>query len=204
VTDKDVDAVRQIAPPARAEQRPVDGGTTELDRHQPEIVTSFCTHLTVKGLSCRSVVGIPLCHFRGLGIQRFTHLNDLCQRRLGSSRRSLVFLGLTLAVFTWGLQYKLSLYNSPHDASRQIPQAKLLSRNEQAMEPDSPLTGTAKAGLRHISVVLPAVLLFFWIRLSLFREAGCAGDGPDGSRPRRVRSFASLSAFFFRPPPVAI
>jgi hypothetical protein len=115
-----------------------------------------------------------------------------------------VFLGLTLAVFIWGLQYKLSLYNAPHDASRQIPQAKLLSRNEQAMEPDSPLTSAAKAALRPISVVLPAVLQFFWVRLNLFREAACAGDGPDGSRPQRVRLFASLSAFFFRPPPVTI
>jgi hypothetical protein len=107
-------------------------------------------------------------------------------------------------VFTWGLQYKLSLYNAPHDASRQIPHAKLLSRNEQAMEPDSPLTSIAKAALTRISVILPAVFLFFGVRLNLFREGVCGEDGPDTSRPQRVRSFASLSAFFFRPPPIAI
>jgi hypothetical protein len=148
----------------------------------------------------------PAVTFPGLGIIRVTHLNALRPRRIGSSWRSLVFLGLTLTVFTWGLQYKLSLYNSPHDASRRIPDAKLLSRNEQARGPDSPLTSTAKATLRHlsVSVVLPALLLFFWVRLNLFREAACAGDGPESSRPQRARSFASLSAFFFRPPPVAI
>jgi hypothetical protein len=107
-------------------------------------------------------------------------------------------------VFIWGLQYKLSLYTAPHDASRQIPQAKLLSRNEQAIEPDSPLISTAKTAPRHISAILPAVFLFFCVGLNLFREGICAEGGPDTSRPQRVRSFASLSAFFFRPPPVTI
>ena len=142
---------------------------------------------------------------RGWKLNKFTHLNTLRPRRISFSWRSLVFLGLTLTVFTWGLQYKLSLYNSLHDASRRIPDAKLLSRNEQTRGPDSPLTSIAKPALRRISVyvVLPAVLLFFWVGLNFFREAACAGDRPDSLR-QRVRSFASLSAFFFRPPPVAI
>lgn len=133
-----------------------------------------------------------------------SNLNIVRPRRTGCSWRSLVFLGLTLTVSAWGLQYKLSLYRSPHDASRRIPHAKLLSRNEQAMEPDSPLVSTGKAASGNISVILPAVFLFFWVRLNLLREATCAGDGLEKRRPQRVRSFASLSAFFFRPPPVAV
>lgn len=128
-------------------------------------------------------------------------LHVLRPKRIGSLWRSLVFLGLTLTVSAWGLQYKLSLYHSPHDASRRMPHAKLLSRNEQAIEPDGPLTSSVKAVPRHISAILPAVLPFFWVGLNFFREAACAEDGPDSSRPQRVRSFASLSAFFFRPPP---
>ena len=48
------------------------------------------------------------------------------------SRFSFVFLGLAISVFAWGLQYKLSLYDPPHSTSHEIPEAKLLSRNEQA------------------------------------------------------------------------
>ena len=36
-----------------------------------------------------------------------------------------------MCVFTWGLQYKLSLYYPPHSSFHQVPEAKLLSKNEQ-------------------------------------------------------------------------
>ena len=54
------------------------------------------------------------------------------QNRPKLSRFSFVFLGLAISVFAWGLQYKLSLYDPPHCSSHEIPEAKLLSRNEQA------------------------------------------------------------------------
>jgi hypothetical protein len=50
----DVDAVRQIGLPARQNSVPWMA-TMVLDRHQPEIVTSFCTHLTSN--SCHGGVG---------------------------------------------------------------------------------------------------------------------------------------------------
>lgn len=45
----------------------------------------------------------------------------------------MAFVALTLAVFTWGLQYKLSLYQSPHAVSRHMPAAKLLSGDERSV-----------------------------------------------------------------------
>ena len=64
-----------------------------------------------------------------------------------------VFIGLAIAVFTWGLQYKLSLYYPPHSTYHQIPEAKLLSRNEQSIGADSILLITraaAPAIMRHM------------------------------------------------------
>jgi len=48
------------------------------------------------------------------------------------------FLGLAICVFSWGLQYKLSLYDPPQAVSHQFPTAKLLSKNEQSRATDSP------------------------------------------------------------------
>jgi hypothetical protein len=44
---------------------------------------------------------------------------------------SLAFLGLGICVFGWGLGYKLSLYDQSQTPSHQIPNAKLLSRDEK-------------------------------------------------------------------------
>lgn len=44
--------------------------------------------------------------------------------------RFLVFVGLAISVFTWGLQYKLSLYDPPTAIAHQVPKAKLLSNDE--------------------------------------------------------------------------
>jgi hypothetical protein len=52
------------------------------------------------------------------------------KNRQFSYSRVLLFLGLALCVFTWGLQYKLSLYDPPAAITHQIPTAKLLSNEE--------------------------------------------------------------------------
>ena len=41
---------------------------------------------------------------------------------------------LAAAVFCWGLQYKCSLYPSPHHPSAKIPAAKLLTENERVRD----------------------------------------------------------------------
>jgi hypothetical protein len=52
------------------------------------------------------------------------------KNRQFSCSRILLFLGLAISVFTWGLQYKLSLYDPPAAITHQIPKAKLLSNEE--------------------------------------------------------------------------
>lgn len=72
---------------------------------------------------------------------------------------ALAFVGLAFCVFMWGLQYKLSLYDSPGAASHQIPRAKLLSKNEQSGSTESPLVVRARTSTRTIYTV-PTVYTF--------------------------------------------
>jgi len=117
------------------------------------------------------------------------------------SRFSFVFLGLAIAVFTWGLQYKLSLYDPPHSRSHQIPEAKLLSRNEQAPLVESLFVISTDAW-PIMAQILPFTLLAFV--LANFRSHGTQifrHLGSEAKRPWRISSRPGLTAFFFRPPP---
>ena len=71
----------------------------------------------------------------------------------------IVFLGLAVCVFTWGLQYKLSLYDPPQASSHQIPQAKLLSKNEQTGTTESQLVVRTKTSTR-VSYTVPTSVFF--------------------------------------------
>ncbi len=115
----------------------------------------------------------------------------------------LAFLGLAACVFTWGLQYKLSLYDPPQATTHQIPKAKLLSRDEQPGPTESPLVVRTKASSRVIYTV-PAAM-FFILSLVL----GMLNSPASGQRGRRVnRSWhlrhATLNAVFVRPPPILV
>ena len=122
----------------------------------------------------------------------------------GFSRCTLVFMGLALCVFSWGLQYKLSLYDPPQSISHKIPTAKLLSRDEQATSAETPLMSIAKPSAK---IVQALILTGF---LSLLLPLGPLATQTLGHRERescqlwRLRSSASLNAFFFRPPPARI
>ena len=129
---------------------------------------------------------------------RFLIESHRCIRRFG-----LAFLGLALAVFAWGLQYKLSLYDPPQAASHQMPHAKLLSKDRQ-----SPAAGhlvIAREETTSIGAVVAGCSFVFFLlllndraALSLFAQQRLHGI----RRPWIARSFADLTAFFFRPPPV--
>lgn len=117
------------------------------------------------------------------------------------SRFTFVFLGLAISVFTWGLQYKLSLYDPPHSTSHDIPEAKLLSRNEQA---------TASGGLFVSSTgVWPLIgqavsfglLVYVLLRFNLAAAPRFRHQARIAKRPWRVSCRPGLNAFFFRPPP---
>jgi hypothetical protein len=112
------------------------------------------------------------------------------------------FIALAIAVFTWGLGYKLSLYDPPQARSHEIPQAKLLSKNEQAIAVQSPLLkDTADPSTAASRVLSSVTILLVWALvlqpLSSFRLFRLETRS---SRP--LRNCAALTRFFFLPPPM--
>jgi hypothetical protein len=112
-----------------------------------------------------------------------------------------VFLGLSVCVFTWGLQYKLSLYDPPQAASRQIPHAKLLSKNEQSGTTESPLVVRTKTSTRVSYTVPSAVFFVLLLALSVLNPQA------SGQREQRMSHVWHLhrglfDIFFVRPPPI--
>jgi len=112
---------------------------------------------------------------------------------------ALGLLMLSAAVFGWGLQYKLSLYQGKSSISHQLPEAKLLSQKER---PATIQTINARP------VELPTVptfpiLIFATLVSGLFQiSARYFRIGIlERSRPPLP---ACLEAIFFRPPPVLL
>jgi len=113
-------------------------------------------------------------------------------------------MGLALSVFFWGLGYKLSLYNVHRLNSHTIPRASLLSRNEDPAVKDTAfLRGSAFAndpdGLA--IVALSTTLLFSLFLLEITLQSLTGLRQPEVSRFWHIRFCASLTTFFFRPPP---
>jgi hypothetical protein len=123
-------------------------------------------------------------------------------RRL--SRLTFVFLGLGICVFAWGLQYKLSLYYPPHSSFHEVPEAKLLSRNEQPRIAVHPLVEGQKDALtnlqRNPASLILAGLINLALGIVLLPERGFL---PLGTKPWLLATQASLDPFFFRPPPIS-
>jgi hypothetical protein len=115
-------------------------------------------------------------------------------------RLSFVFVGLAISVFTWGLQYKLSLYYPKHSTYHQLPAAKLLSKNEQPAATDGILISTVKAPSDIVRGGLFTLMLVAWV-LALPPIAGATQTEQERARPWLVSFSAGLNAFFFRPPP---
>jgi hypothetical protein len=122
---------------------------------------------------------------------------EWCRKSSGSRRAVLLPVGLlmlSLAVFGWGLQYKLSLYQSKNSITHQAPEAKLLSQKErpataQMLDARSPEV----AALTVFAFVVMASLLC--LAVTCFLRTGSR----ENSRPPRP---PCLQALFFRPPPV--
>lgn len=117
------------------------------------------------------------------------------------SRLAFLFLGLAISVFTWGLQYKLSLYDPPQAISHQIPEAKLLSKNEQTIEKKNPILDVSGASAKAVQLMLSSIFLLISLALNLLHAPMSVERERDAQLPWHFERFASLSAFFFRPPP---
>ena len=110
-------------------------------------------------------------------------------------------VGLAFCVFAWGLEYKLSLYDSPQAASHKISQAKLLSRNERSEIAENALVVRAKTSALVSHTVPTAVFLVMLLPLSILN--------PQSSDQREQRASGAwylrrglFDIFFVRPPPV--
>jgi hypothetical protein len=118
-------------------------------------------------------------------------------------RLSFVLIGLAISVFTWGLQYKLSLYYPKHSTYHQLPEAKLLSKNEQPAATEGLLMTSAKPPQDIVRGGLFALMLFSWV-LGLPPISGATQTEQERTRPWLHSLSASLNAFFFRPPPTFV
>ena len=113
----------------------------------------------------------------------------------------LASLGLAVCVFAWGLQYKLSLYDSPQAASHRIPQAKLLSRDERTGIEASPLVVRTKSSTR-VSYTRPAAVFFLLLLgLGILNPRAQSQRKQRTSRVWRLRR-GLFNIFFVRPPPI--
>jgi hypothetical protein len=107
---------------------------------------------------------------------------------------------LALAVFGWGLQYKLSLYDQSSDLQNSIPHAKLLSQKER------PASSTAIGliGSNTPQPRLPASCLVLFVGIALL---GSSAVQFSWARNRVLVSYsaqqrsAASNYFAFRPPP---
>lgn len=118
------------------------------------------------------------------------------QRRL----RLTTIVMLVLALFSWGVEYKISLYDIPAEKSVGVPQAKLLSQKERP-------TALYEATSNDLTILEQPVLLFFCALLSglasLASHSGISAFLSSNlfDTVRRDRQ-PGFSFFFFRPPPV--
>jgi hypothetical protein len=131
----------------------------------------------------------------------FVKLSDTFRPRL--CRLSFVFVGLAICVFSWGLQYKLSLYYPKHSTYHQLPEAKLLSKNEQPAATEGLLMTSAKPVHDIVHGGLFTLTLFVWV-LGLLPISGATPTEPERTRPWLQSLSAGRTAFFFRPPPTFV
>jgi hypothetical protein len=107
---------------------------------------------------------------------------------------------LAIAVFGWGIKYKLSLYDAPGSFSTHIAQAKLLSQKERSVAPTAVDSARAASPLRYSSILYAAIwaaTLIFTLHLAVALRCSTVTAG--GSLRKRL---AHSSFFSFRPPPV--
>ena len=116
-----------------------------------------------------------------------------------SFRLSVMLVMLGVCVFLWGSAYKLSLYDMHRPTLHPIPEAKLLSKNEDPNATDS-------LRLSIVSVVSDYGALFLIAASMVFWSIGSSwpADNKFLKRPDRSKFQLELiqSAFSFRPPPI--
>ena len=116
-------------------------------------------------------------------------------RRRGSHWMIVTIAMLALAVFSWGVRYKVSLYNPANHMSA----AKLLSQRERPTTVESAklvADPVVLPGVRSlIAVARDVVLAALWSLKPVFLAKSA-------DHPTQLPKQPSHTFFFFRPPPV--
>lgn len=149
----------------------------------------FSGHLRILGTSSPNLEQVTVNPWR----------NSRLFQRCGS----LAFLGLAVFVFTWGLQYKLSLYDPPKSVSHQIPQAKLISEDEQTETTQSPLVVQTKSFPRISYAVTAAVFFILYFPLCV-QSSQSAGRVEVNASDFSYLYRGLFGSFLVRPPPTLI
>jgi hypothetical protein len=106
-------------------------------------------------------------------------------------------LTLSMAIFGWGLQYKLSLYQGKSSIAHLTPEAKLLSQKERPMAGEVQSTRPAEPPAFPVSPALLMVTLSAALCQAAMRYTR-TGSMEKSRAPLPV----CVQAIFFRPPPV--
>lgn len=109
----------------------------------------------------------------------------------------LVILGV--CVFLWGFGYKLSLYNLQQPTIHRVPEAKLLSKNEdtQTAEGIRQAQSLGQSQLPMLLVLFAAISIAIadtGVRSRYFNEKSWANE--------KVPSAIPIPSLYFRPPPI--
>ncbi len=131
------------------------------------------------------------------------NVNDQTTNRPSNRWVTLAVLGLAFSVFVWGLQYKLSLYSPSQVASHQIPMAKILSKDEQSRETESPLVVRTKALGSVLFATTSSIFFILLLTLCIFNLTISLPVVQRANRSRQL-SRAILSTVFVRPPPALV
>jgi len=108
---------------------------------------------------------------------------------------------LAVAVFAWGLHYKMSLYNTSNGLTASVPHAKLLSEKERP-EPD--VASIRPESTQDRSPVSYTIFLFASIICSLVAAVTIQIRSQFLDKGSHQQRFAALDFFSFRPPPVLL
>jgi hypothetical protein len=111
---------------------------------------------------------------------------------------------LALAVFGWGVKYKISLYDPPGSISTSMSHAKLLSQKERPVSSENldlvhPPLPEAQSSISYPAFFIAAVVLVVCCTASM-RMLTKAQDADSDRRRCSVHS----NYFFFRPPPAPL
>jgi hypothetical protein len=128
-------------------------------------------------------------------------MNPNLTRRKFSQLMALAAFLLGLAVFFWGLGYKLSLYDLPGNPSTHMAQAKLLSQKERPSATQGLEQFSSKAP--QFSRIIVAVFLLAASCFSAFSIQTIRTLFASHLGLRRCDDFLS-TVFAFRPPPVSL